>query len=147
MALDAECLLSCLIGRVRCVLMKCPRYLTARLMWGATGFVSRIAREHRCYKGRVCTSAARGRLSVYPVAERRVQVSCRRDCWCVVPPLSALDQHLNFFQTRLATIPTRRFDSVSSLIFTTTHFRHRIHLSFQTHRQAPVQRGVPSVRR
>jgi len=36
----------------------------------------------------VWTSAARGRRSIYTVAERRVQVSCRRDCWYVVRSLS-----------------------------------------------------------
>jgi hypothetical protein len=56
-------------------------------MRGATGLVSCVTREHCCYKGRVCTSAARGRRSIYPVTERRVQVSCRRDCWCVVAAL------------------------------------------------------------
>jgi hypothetical protein len=55
-----------------------------QLMRGATELVSCIAREHCGYKGRVCTPVARGRGSVYPVAEWRVQMSCRRDCWCVV---------------------------------------------------------------
>jgi hypothetical protein len=36
----------------------------------------------------MCTSATRGRRSVYPVAEWRIQVSCGRDCWCVVLSLS-----------------------------------------------------------
>jgi len=82
--LGAECLPSCSIGRVRCVLMKFPCLLNTRLMRSATDLVSCIARDYLGYKGRVCTSAARGRRSVYPISERRVQVSCRRDCWWAV---------------------------------------------------------------
>ena len=64
--------------------MKNPGCLNTALMRGATDLVPCITREHCCYEGRVCTSAARGRRSVYTVAERRVQMSCRRYCWCVV---------------------------------------------------------------
>src|SRR5258706_16419702 len=83
-----ECLPSCSIGRVRCVLMKSPDFLNTALIRGATDLVPCIARKHCCYKGRVCTSAARGRRPVYPVAERRVQGSCRLYFLWVVLSLS-----------------------------------------------------------
>ena len=51
---------------------KPPGFFNTALMRGATDLVPCITREHGCYKGRVCTSVARGRRSVYTVAERRV---------------------------------------------------------------------------
>src|SRR5258706_13670964 len=67
--------------------MKSPDFLNTALIRGATDLVPCIARKHCCYKGRVCTSAARGRRPVYPVAERRGVMSRRWYCWVAEPSL------------------------------------------------------------
>jgi len=56
------------------------------LMRSATDLISCIARDHRGYKRRVCTSAGRPAFWLSNL-RAAVQVSCGRDCWWAVPSI------------------------------------------------------------